>query len=150
MYLHVCWHVFIRHTCTYALDTAPMSQDTCRYSQIDADTGIYISHIHCAYVMCIQMYPVHVCVCICALFVLHIHAYISIHINPYVCCMCFTYMHICTGRITDAQAIKESVSHTFFSRDLPLFIEILRTFTRIFLRVLRSEYSFSDGGTFLS
>ncbi len=31
-----------------------------------------------------------------------------------------------------------------------IFLEILRTFTEIFLRVLRSEYSFSDGGTFLS
>ncbi len=30
------------------------------------------------------------------------------------------------------------------------FIEILRTFSGIFLCVLRSEYSFSDGGTFLS
>ena len=23
------------------------------------------------------------------------------YINPYVCYMCFRYMHICTGRITD-------------------------------------------------
>jgi hypothetical protein len=30
------------------------------------------------------------------------------------------------------------------------FLEILHTFTGIFLRVFRSEYSFSDGGTFLS
>jgi hypothetical protein len=31
-----------------------------------------------------------------------------------------------------------------------LFLEILRTFNGIFLRLRRSEYSFSVGGTFLS
>ncbi len=101
MYLHVCWHVYVQHMCTYSLDTALMCQDTCRYSQIDADKGACISHIHCAYVICIQLYPVHMCVCICALYVLHIHAHISIHMCAVWQCMCFTYMHICTGRITD-------------------------------------------------
>jgi hypothetical protein len=42
----------------------------------------------------------------------------------------------------------------FFPQDLHIFLEILRTFTGLFLRVLstilRSEYSFSDAGTFLS
>jgi hypothetical protein len=97
MCLHVCWHVCIRHTCTYALDTALMSQDICRYSQIDADTGKCISHIHCVYVTCIQPYSVHMCVHMCAVCASHTCTYI----NPYVCCMCFTYMHICTDRITD-------------------------------------------------
>jgi hypothetical protein len=96
--LHVCWHVCIRHTCTYALDTAFMSQDTYRYSQVGADTGICISHIHCAYVICIQLYPVHVCVHMCAVCTSQKCTYIK----SYVCCMCFTYKHICPGRITDA------------------------------------------------
>jgi hypothetical protein len=96
MYLHVCRHVCIQHTCTYA---ALMSQDTYRYSQIHADTAMCISHIHCAYVICIQMYPVHMCVHMFAVCASNTCTYI----NPYVCCMCFTYMHICTGRITDGR-----------------------------------------------
>jgi hypothetical protein len=42
------------------------------------------------------------------------------------------------------------VSDTFFSLVVLFFLEILRTFSQIFLSVLRSEYSFSDKGTFLS
>ncbi len=42
------------------------------------------------------------------------------------------------------------VSDTFFLEICLFFLEILRTFIGIFLCVLRSEYSFSDGGTFLS
>ncbi len=38
----------------------------------------------------------------------------------------------------------------FFLEICHIFLEILRTFTGIFLRLLRSEYSFSVGGTFLS
>jgi hypothetical protein len=38
----------------------------------------------------------------------------------------------------------------FFLEICHFFLEILRTFTGIFLRVLWSEYSFSDEGTFLS
>ena len=97
MYLHVCRHVCVRHTCTYALDTAPMSQDTCRYSQIHTDTGMCISNVQCAYQICIELYPVHMSVHMCAVCDSHTCTYI----NPYVCYMCFTYMHICTGRITD-------------------------------------------------
>jgi hypothetical protein len=66
--------MYVRHTCTYALDTALMRKDTYRYGQIDADTGICISHIHCAYVICIAVSCAYVC--------------------AYVCCMCFTDMHI--------------------------------------------------------
>ena len=98
MYLHVCRHVCVRHTCTYALDTAPMSQDTCRYSQIHTDTGMCISNVQCAYQICIELYPVHMSVHMCAVCDSHTCTYI----NPYLCNMCFTYMHICTGRITDA------------------------------------------------
>ncbi len=66
MYVNVCRHVFIRHKCTHALDTARMSQDTYRYNQIQADTGTCISHIHCAYAICIQLlYHVHI-VDVCA------------------------------------------------------------------------------------
>jgi hypothetical protein len=100
MYLHVCRHVCVRHTCTYALDTAPMSQDTCRYSQIHTDTGMCISNVQCAYQICIELYPVHMSVHMCAVCDSHTCTYI----NPYVCYMCFTYMHVCTGRITDVQA----------------------------------------------
>ena len=99
MYLHVCRHVCVRHTCTYALDTAPMSQDTCRYSQIHTDTGMCISNVQCAYQICIELYPVHMSVHMCAVCDSHTCTYI----NPYLCYMCFTYMHICTGRITDDQ-----------------------------------------------
>ncbi len=105
MYLHVCRHVCILHTCTYALDTAQMSQDTYRYSQIHADTGLCISHyshIHCAYVICIQLYPACMCVHVCAVCASHTCRYI----NPYWCCMCFRHMHICTGRITDGDAVQ--------------------------------------------
>jgi hypothetical protein len=38
----------------------------------------------------------------------------------------------------------------FFLETCHFFLEILRTFTGIFPSVLQSEYSFSDGGTFLS
>jgi hypothetical protein len=38
----------------------------------------------------------------------------------------------------------------FFLEICHCFLEILRTFTGIFLRLLRSEYSFSVGRTFLS
>jgi hypothetical protein len=38
----------------------------------------------------------------------------------------------------------------FFLEIYHYFLEILRTFTGIFLRLLRSEYSFSVGGTILS
>ncbi len=44
----------------------------------------------------------------------------------------------------------ERVSDTFFLEIYHFFLEILRTFTGIFLRFLRSEDSFSNGGTFLS
>ncbi len=81
MYLHVCWHVHIQHTCTYALDTAPMSQDTCRYSQIHADTGMRISNVYCEYEICIELYPVHMSVHMCAVCGPHTCTYI----NPYVC-----------------------------------------------------------------
>ncbi len=36
------------------------------------------------------------------------------HINTYVCCMCFRYMHICIGRIIDestGRIIHESPPH---------------------------------------
>ncbi len=77
-----------------------MSQNTCRYSQIHADTGMCISNVHCAHEICIGLYPVHMNVHMCAVCASHTCKYI----NPYVCCMCSTYMHICTGRITDADA----------------------------------------------
>ncbi len=38
----------------------------------------------------------------------------------------------------------------FILEILHFFLEIFGTFTGIFLRLLRSEYSFSVGGTFLS
>ncbi len=105
MYLHVCRHVCVRHTCTYALDTAPMSQNACRYSQIHADAGMCISNVQCVYQICIELYPVHMSVHMCAVCDSHTCTYI----NPYLCYMCFTYMHICTGRITDVQNIEDMI-----------------------------------------
>ncbi len=59
-----------------------------------------------------------------------------------------------TGRSTFVSNVilgwKVSHTSTFFSRDFHFFLEILSTFTGIFLRLRRSEYSFSVGGTFLS
>ncbi len=48
------------YTCTYALDIAPMSQDTYEYSQMYADTCMCISDIQYAYVIFTPMYYVHV------------------------------------------------------------------------------------------
>ena len=58
---------------------------------------------------------------------------------------------ICLFLQETARSSGYHVSDTFFSRDLShLFLEILHTFTGMFLRLRRSEYSFSVGGTFLS
>ncbi len=54
-----------------------MSQNTYTHSQIQADIGECISHIHCAYRICTPLY--------------HVHMYV----RAYVCCMCFfTHTHI--------------------------------------------------------
>ena len=60
-----------------------------------------ISNVQCAYQICFELYPVHMSVHMCAVCDSHTCTYI----NPYVCYMCFTYMHICTGRITDADIL---------------------------------------------
>ncbi len=44
----------------------------------------------------------------------------------------------------------DRVYDTFFLEICHFFLEILLTFTGIFLSVLRSEVSFSDGGMILS
>jgi hypothetical protein len=49
------------------------------------------------------------------------------------------HIHYCTGYLL-----------RFFLEILHFFLEILSTFAGIFLSLLRSEYSFSVGGTFLT
>ncbi len=95
VYVSACMSAeYSRHTCTYALDTAPMSQDTYGYSQIHAVTGMCISHIHCAYMMCALLYAVHMRM---------YDVYTYTYINACVSCMCIRYIHTGTGRITDVR-----------------------------------------------
>ncbi len=71
-----------------------------RYMQIHQDTCIYIN-VCITYTSCICDID---CVISCA-YVVHMQTVCQSHtctyINPYVCFMCFRYIHICIGRITD-------------------------------------------------
>ncbi len=68
-------------------------------------------HIHaytCRYIDVCITYTSCKCDMVCVIsraYVVHMQAVCPSHtytyINPYVCCMCFRYIHICIGRITD-------------------------------------------------
>ena len=77
-----------------------------RYIQIHADIFLYVSNIASAYAIWIALYLVHMCVHMYAVCASNTNTYI----NPYVCCMCFRYMHICIGRITDVVCWIDSVA----------------------------------------
>ena len=64
---------------------------------IHADILMYVSNTGRAYAIWIALYLVHIIVHMSAVCASNTNTYI----NPYVCCMCFRYMHICIGRITD-------------------------------------------------
>ncbi len=68
---------------------------TCRYINVCITYTSCISYMDCAYVMHLQ-----------AVCPSHTYTYI----NPYVCCMCFRYIHICIGRITDALTFPTTLS----------------------------------------
>ena len=67
---------------------------------IHADILMYVSNTVRAYAIWIALYLVHIIVHMSAVCASNTNTYI----NPYVCCMCFRYMHICIGRITDGRS----------------------------------------------
>jgi hypothetical protein len=137
---------------------------------IDAYCGIIVPIVHIVYIHC-TMYIVHIvhvldAKVILRVFIVYCHYCLVPQLRPSLraqlsCLRTTAYNHhhcllIYHRKLLESQLLPDarrrvfSYLKHFFLEIYHIFLEILRTFTGIFLLVLRSEYSFSDGGAFLS
>ncbi len=104
-----------------------------RYMKIQSNRCRY-RYMHITYTLCIcDMHSAVSCACVCA-YVHCIASHTCTYITPYVCCMCFTCIHICTGRITDVPRYFSTVSLIFFNFS-QMFLNITSTFLQNFLNL---------------
>ena len=77
--VHICMylHVFLIHVLKIQADMHMIHLrellDTYRYKQIQWNTGMYVSDMHCTYQICTWMYRVHIYVHICMYLLTDMH-----------------------------------------------------------------------------